>query len=166
MQPMSIIEARESRGASGDAVTTYFLWGAGLCLTLAGIGKLLTSLGSARLLATHDPIVGIEFRHLMVGIAILELTIAYLCLLTKFRKLATILIAWLASSFWFYRIGLWWMSWEQPCGCLGRLTDFLHISPQMADGIVKGLLLYLLIGSYGLLAWRWRQQRRSCSPPP
>jgi hypothetical protein len=57
-----------------------------------------------------------------------------------------------------YRLGLWWMDWKKPCSCLGNLTDALHISPQTADNITKVLLAYLLIGSYGLLLWQWKQR--------
>jgi hypothetical protein len=59
-----------------------------------------------------------------------------------------------------YRLGLWWMDWHRPCNCLGNLTDALHISPQAADNVMKVLLAYLLIGSYALLSWHWRQKQR------
>jgi len=59
-----------------------------------------------------------------------------------------------------YRLGLWWMHWHRPCSCLGNLTDALHISPQVADNVMKVLLAYLLIGSYGLLIWkRWLERK-------
>jgi hypothetical protein len=53
------------------------------------------------------------------------------------------------------------MNWHRPCNCLGNLTDALHISPQTADNIMKLLLAYLLIGSYGLMFWRWKQGREA-----
>ena len=39
---------------------------------------------------------------------------------------------------------------------MGNLTDALHIRPEVADNIMKAILGYLLIGSYGLLIWQWR----------
>ena len=62
------------------------------------------------------------------------------------------------------RFGLWWMGWHKPCNCLGNLTDALHLSPQTADNIMKVVLAYLLIGSYGLLFWGWwrRKQVNGC----
>ena len=33
----------------------------------------------------------------------------------------------------------------------------LHLSDQAADNIMKVILAYLLIGSYGILFWEWRR---------
>jgi hypothetical protein len=52
---------------------------------------------------------------------------------------------------------MWWMHWKRPCGCLGNLTDALHISPVLADDIMKVVLAYLFISSYGLLGLLIRQ---------
>jgi hypothetical protein len=94
-------------------------------------------------------------------VGVVELVIAGICLFGKSQKLKLGLIAWLATSFVVYRLGLWWMGWKKPCGCLGNLTDALHLSPQAADSLMKVILAYLLIGSYGLLIWRWRQGRQA-----
>ena len=81
--------------------------------------------------------------------------IALVCFFSKRQTLALGLVAWMSTNFVVYRLGLWWMDWKKPCNCLGNLTDALHISPQTADNIMKVILAYLLIGSYGLLIWRW-----------
>lgn len=78
---------------------------------------------------------------------------------SRHQRLATLLVAWLATNFLVYRLGLWWMGWHKPCGCMGSLTSALHLSEQAADNIMKGVLAYLLLGSYGLLVWQWRQRR-------
>jgi hypothetical protein len=44
---------------------------------------------------------------------------------------------------------------------MGSLTSALHLSEKAADNIMKVVLAYLLIGSYGLLLWQWRQGRAS-----
>jgi hypothetical protein len=95
----------------------------------------------------------------MLAVGMFELVIASICLFGKSQKLALGLIAWLATNFVVYRLGLWWMEWKKPCSCVGNLTDALHLSPQLADSIMKVILAYLLIGSYGLLIWQWRQGR-------
>jgi hypothetical protein len=132
---------------------------AGVVFGLTSFAKLWTSFGDVKLLAVADPIVGVSFKHLMLVVAIAELAIAGVCLFTKAHRMATMLVAWIATNFLVYRIGLWWMGWKKPCGCLGNLTDDLHISPHTADIIIKVLLAYLLIGSYGLLIWEWRGRR-------
>lgn len=146
-----------------DAVSAVrfkrFAISAGLILGLTGLAKVWSAFGDVRLLTLVDPIVGISFRHLMQAVGGAELAIAAVSLFTKANRLATVLVAWMATNFLVYRIGLWWMGWKKPCGCLGNLTDVLHISPHTADIIIKVLLAYLLIGSYGLLIWEWRQRR-------
>jgi hypothetical protein len=88
-----------------------------------------------------------------------EIVIAAICFFSKWQTLALGLVAWMSTNFLVYRLGLWWMNWKKPCSCLGNLTDALHISPQTADNIMKVLLAYLLIGSYGLLIWQWQKRR-------
>jgi len=94
----------------------------------------------------------------------IELVVALVCLVSR-RTLAIKagLIAWLATSFLIYRLGLVWVVYQKPCSCLGNLTDALHISPQIADTAMKIILAYLLIGSYATLFSLWRQRKTSVS---
>ncbi len=128
-------------------------------LTFTGGAKILSAFGSARILNYADPILGFSFGHLMLGVGILELSVAGLCLFNKSSQLATILVACLATNFLLYRLGLWWLGWHRPCSCLGNLTDALNIPPQTADMAMKIILAYLLIGSYATLFWLWWQRK-------
>jgi hypothetical protein len=112
--------------------------------------------GNSKFLAVVDPIISIKFGHLMLLVGLAEISIAMVCFFSKRQTLALGLVAWMSTNFVVYRLGLWWMDWHRPCNCLGNLTDALHLSPQTADNIMKVLLAYLLIGSYGLLIWRWK----------
>jgi cbb3-type cytochrome oxidase subunit 3 len=38
--------------------------------------------------------------------------------------------------------------------------DALHIPPQTADTAMKIILAYLLLGSYAMLFWLWRQRKK------
>ena len=139
----------------------WFIWTAAAVLTVTGIAKASGAFGSAQVLGTADPLFGLPFRHLMLLVSAVELFIACLCFCVKKRPVLKIaLIAWIASSFLVYRLGLWWLDWKHPCSCLGKLTDTLHISPHSADNLIKVLLAYLLIGSYGLLLNQWRKTRQ------
>lgn len=60
------------------------------------------------------------------------------------------------ASFGVYRLGVWWMDWKAPCGCLRHLIDAPHIPAERADSIMKGALVYLLLGSYGTIGARVR----------
>jgi len=93
----------------------------------------------------------------------LECIIALVCFFSRWLELKAGLLAWLATSFLFYRLGLIWVGYHKPCSCLGNLTDALHIAPQTADTAMKIVLAYLLIGSYATLFWLWRQKRKTVS---
>jgi len=137
----------------------WFVQSVGAVLTVTGIAKILSSLGNSKFLDLVDPITGIKFGQLMLLVGVAEIAIALICFFGKRQTLALGLVAWTSTIFVVYRLGLWWMGWKKPCSCLGNLTDALHISPQTADNIMKVLLAYLLIGSYGLLIWKWRTRR-------
>jgi hypothetical protein len=146
-------------GTDGARARKWFIASAGTVLAFTGIAKVCSVFGHAKLLAVADPIAGIPFRWLLLAVGVVELPIAGVCFFSQNKRLATVLVAWLATNFLVYRLGLWWMGWHRPCGCMGKLTDALHISEHTADNIMKVVLAYLLIGSYGLLLWQWRQGR-------
>lgn len=138
---------------------TWFILSAAIILVLTGVAKVWTAFAPTKVLAVADPITGVSFGHLMLAVGVVELVIASICLFAKSQTLKLGLIAWLASNFVVYRCGLWWMGWHKPCSCMGNLTDALHIRPEVADNIMKAILAYLFIGSYGLLIWQWRLTR-------
>jgi Methylamine utilisation protein MauE len=140
-------------------LSNYFGLIAGVILIITGIAKIWNGLGNTKILAVVDPIFGVKFGPLMLAVGLVEIGIAVVCFFGKRQTLALLLVAWLSTSFVIYRLGLWWIDWHRPCNCLGNLTDALHLSPQAADNIMKVVLAYLLIGSYGLLLWQWRQRR-------
>lgn len=123
-------------------------------LAITGLVKLRGVSGPSRVFAAVDPVTGLSFGRLLLAVGLVELAIAGVCLFGRSREMALWLVAWLATSFLAYRLGLWWMGGGATCPCLGD-TSALHISPWLADNIAKVLLAYLLIGSYGLLARGW-----------
>jgi hypothetical protein len=137
----------------------WFLRLAGGTLVLTGLAKAFSAIGAARALDTADPLIGIPFRQLMLLVGLVELFIAFFCLFTDKRRLSLLAVAWISTNFLVYRLGLWFIGWHRPCGCMGSLSDMLHLSPHAADNIMKGVLAYLLIGSYALLFAQWRQRR-------
>ena len=144
MEPAVVEIGRRARGL----FSRKFILSAGAILALTGAAKLWSGLGTAKVLAVADPIIGIQFGHLMLVVGITEIVVALICFFSKSHKLALGLVAWLATNFLVYRLGLWWVGYHKPCSCLGNLTDALHISPQIADTAMKIILGYLLLGSY------------------
>jgi hypothetical protein len=137
-----------------------FVKAAGLVLSTTGVAKAFSAIGSARALDTPDPFVGLPFRQLFLLLGLLELLVAFFCLFTERRRLGLLTVAWLSTNFLVYRLGLWFIGWHRPCGCMGSLSEMLHLSPRAADNIMKGVLAFLLVGSYLLLFLQWRAARR------
>lgn len=127
---------------------------AAAALALTGSAKMLSGLGSAKLLETADPIFGVTLRMVLLLTGIVECLVAVFCLLDRHEAIAIPLVAWLAASFLAYRLGLWWIGWHRPCPCLGTLTDALGLSPAWASNAMKLVAVYLLAGSYALLFCR------------
>ena len=109
---------------------SWFVISAAGTLLVAGLAKLWSAFAPVKVLAAADPIVGIPFGHLLVLVGLVELVIAGICLLGERRSLSLGLIAWLATTFLFYRFALWWVGWRSPAGARACITDALHIPPQ------------------------------------
>lgn len=137
------------------ALRRLFIRSAVVVLLLTGAAKISSAFGGARILQTVDPVLGLHFSYVMIIAGALELLVAFVCVFERMRTLSLSLLAWLATIILAYRLGLWWTGWHRPCSCLGNLTDILHIQPQIADNIMKGVLAYLFIGSYGILSYQW-----------
>jgi hypothetical protein len=137
----------------------WFLKSAGWALALTALGKAVSAIGSARALDVADPLIGIPFRQLLLLVGLGEFLIGFSCLFTDRRRLSLLAVAWIATGFLLYRLGLWLVGWHHPCQCMGAFAGMLHLSDHAADNIMKGVLAYLLVGSYGILLWEWRRGR-------
>jgi hypothetical protein len=142
-------------------ISYFFIKSAGIVLLLTATAKLISGAGSAHILQTADPLLGISFRNLFWMLGVAEFAVALICILSNHVGLQAGLIAWLGTDFVVYRIGLLLINVQKPCPCLGNLTDALHISPQTGDTAMKIILAYLLIGSYATLFWLWNENRKT-----
>jgi hypothetical protein len=152
------------RPGTDHALSRCFVRSAGALLGASGLAKVFSASVATRILETADPLTGIPFRQLLLLVGLFELLITFFCLFTDKRRLSLLAVAWLSSNFLVYRFGLWFIGWHHPCACMGSLAGALHLSDRAADNIMKGVLAYLLIGSYGMLFWQWRQRRRTPVP--
>lgn len=143
--------------------TRIFLYSAGILLLLTGGAKLISACGgSALVLRIPDPVLWVPYRYLFIVVGCVEIAAGVNCLRCKRIGFNAGFVAWLASGFVAYRVGLMWMRYPKPCHCLGTLTQALHISPDVADLMIKCILVYLVIGSYSSLFWLWSQRRADC----
>jgi len=121
-----------SEGRLLRLATCWFVGGAVVVLAVTGLAKLWSVSAPGKMLLVADPITGLAFGRLLLLVGLAELALAAVCVFGRSPRLKLVLIAWLATNFVVYRLGLWWMGWKKPCGCLGNLTDALHLSPQTA----------------------------------
>jgi hypothetical protein len=142
-----------------------FMYVASVLLLVTALAKIISSAGSTRILQESDPILMLPYRWVFLAVGWVELILALICIFGNRLMLKLSLIAWLATIFLMYRIGLWWIDWKRPCKCLGNLTDTLHIPAQTAETIMKMIVGYLLVGSYLSLFWFWRQSKKSNLTP-
>jgi len=141
----------------GGGWVRWFVRSAGVVLLLTGLAKLWSAMGEARVLGVQGPLFGLTFRQLMLGVGLAEVVVAGVCLVGHRERLSCVLVGWLSGNFALYRLGLWWLGWKGSCGCLGRMTHALGVSPAAANLLMKGVLAYLLIGT---VAGMWGSNRK------
>ncbi len=112
--------------------------------------------GGTQLLVVLDPVLGVEFRTVMIVSALMEIAVGMVCLLRPSVD-GLVSVVWLGVLIVSYRTAVWQSGWTKPCGCLGNLTDVLHISPELADNVMKGVLAFMLSGGISLLILHWRR---------
>jgi hypothetical protein len=143
-----------------------FIWLAVVVLALTAVAKYISVSGHTRILGQADPLFGIAYRQLLLGVAILETSVVLILVFNRNNFFRLALIAWLATNFLLYRIGIWWLNPPQPCGCLGTITDALGIAPKTADRLMLWVLTILLVGSYSLLLLEWRKRKAATTVGP
>ena len=142
--------ARSHSRFNCSSFADWFLWSAAAILVLTGLGKISSAFGTAQVLTTADPVVGIPFRVLLPLAGGFELIIAALSVWRRFpQRSRLLLVAWVSTMFVIYRVGLWAMDWHHPCGCMGNLAAALPFSDHTVDRVMRTALAYMSLGSFG-----------------
>ncbi len=134
-----------------------FVCSAGALLLLTALAKMISAFGGAQVLSVRDPILKLPFREVFMLVGSLELVVASICFFGRRLDFQIKTVAWLATLFVMYRIGLFMVDYHMPCTCLGSMTDMLHIPFKSSALAIEIILAYLLVGSYALLLRLWRQ---------
>lgn len=111
-----------------------------------GAAKLVSSFGSAAILAVPDPIFGLPYRALFWIVGTFELIAAAICFSRRQVRLQVGILAWLGANFLVYRLALLWVGYHGYCHCLGTLTETIHLSPRIADRTMEVVVLFLCLG--------------------
>jgi len=138
----------------------YYIASCAVILIITGAAKLVSSAGEGAVLLTTDPVFGIKFKAFFVISGILELAIATICFSRLSERIKLTALAWLATLIATYRAGAYFADYRQPCPCLGTLTGAIGISPFIADKMMLGCAMFILVGSYGGI-WHMHVQKRS-----
>jgi len=138
-----------------------FIYSAGAILLATALERLLIAVGNAQVLALPEPMLGVPLRYAVLAVGAFELLVALVCLFGKQAGLQLGWLAWLATNYTVYRIGLFTMHIHPQATCIGSLTDPLHLA-RGTMGIIVGIMpLYLLLGSYAGVIWLWLEDRRA-----
>jgi hypothetical protein len=92
-------QSGEGKQRSAETRHHQFCFATGLILGLTGVAKLWSAVGDVRLLLLADPITGLPVKYMMLIVAVAELAIAAVCLFSKARGLATMLVMWVTTDF-------------------------------------------------------------------
>jgi len=139
-------------------VVNAYIYTASTLLFASGLAKLISITAQTRILQELDPLIGIKYKYLFAIAGSIEIILAIVGFSAKPIYLRVLAIAWVSTGISTYRFGLIWIGYHGACGCLGSLTQALHISPQTADTAMKAILVYLLVGAYAATFWLWRQR--------
>jgi hypothetical protein len=135
-------------------VNQFAFWSGAVLLAL-GAAVTIGALGKSQVVEMRDPVFGVPFRGLMLGIGIIQILIAGLLLFTSKIKVASWLVIWIAINFLAYRIGLWCMGWRHSSGFT---FEPLGVSMQHTDVIMSAISTGLLAGFCIQL---WLKHRRA-----
>jgi hypothetical protein len=143
-------------GRRDASPTLIFTHSAGALLLAAASALFLINLtGPPNLVMPRDPITGISFRYLFWGIGAVAVLVACLCLFSERPGRSIPWVAWLATNYLMYRIGLYVEGCHSLTGFLACATYAFALPAKAASLLVDMAFTYLLIGGYGLILWHW-----------
>ena len=126
------------------AVDTLLLRTAGTLLLAVAVLKILSAMSGVRYLALPDTVLSfLSHRQTLLAAALTELFFAALLLLAPQAWYSREGLLALCATFVAYRVGLYCLGVAHSCPCLGRASDWLHLSPRQADSLALALLLVL-----------------------
>jgi DNA-directed RNA polymerase subunit RPC12/RpoP len=133
----------------------FFVYSAGGILLAAALIRFLIAVGNAPVLTLPEPVLGVPLRYAVLLVGGIDLAVALICLFGKQVNLQLGCLAWLATNFIVYQVGLFSMHYNPQATSIGSLTDPLHLS-RGTTGVIMGFLpLYLVLGSYWVCLMFW-----------
>jgi len=142
---------RQGNGHALLAVDTVFLRTAGTLLGIVALSKILSAFSAVRYLTEPDPVISfLSNRLVLLAAGHTEVLFAALLLLAPRSWYSRWGLLALCATFAVYRVGLSFLDVRPPCRCLGRASDWLHITPRQAD--LLALALLVVLGCIGVIS--------------
>jgi DNA-directed RNA polymerase subunit RPC12/RpoP len=132
-----------------------FIYSAGGILLAAALIRFVIAAGNAQVLALPEPMLGIPLRYAVLAVGAFELVVALVCLFGKRVGLQIGWLAWLATNFLVFWIGLVWQHCSPQGTCIGSLTDPLRIYHGITGYVLQFLPFGLALGSYAAAVSFW-----------
>jgi hypothetical protein len=140
------VSAPENRASVAQKLNTWLMWVAGGVLLGTSLLKVLSALSHVPYLHLADPVLSfLSNRAVLFLAAQMEFAVAVLLLIRPQSAYARHSLLALCTVFVLYRGSLWSLKELPPCPCLGRASDWLHITPKQADNLAVGILLILML---------------------
>jgi DNA-directed RNA polymerase subunit RPC12/RpoP len=141
-----------------------FIYSAGAILLAAALIRFVIAAGNAQALSLPEPMLGIPLRYSMLLVGGFELTVALICLFGRQLHFQVGWLAWLATNFIVFQIGLFWMHIHPQATCIGSFTDPLRLARGVTGFITSLFPFYLLLGSYAAVIWPLFEGRKQIIP--
>jgi hypothetical protein len=145
-----------------------FFLSAAVLLSTTAVGKLVTVASGIPVLELPDPFFVVTNRTILLSVAITELVIVFLLLVSRESWMKGLSCAWLGSNFLLYRTGVWLLEGAQPCPCLGALGPKLGLKAAEVEFLLKLGAVYLLVAGLALAlleAFGSKSSRRAVEEP-
>jgi len=125
----------------------------GFLLLFTAVAKLISITGRQGILGVEDPLLSLTYRQLLSVAGVLELLAAIFIIYGSNPRQKLITINFFSMAFLTYHLGIHFLGKEVTthCPCLGRVTDQLHISQNLADLFIQFIIVYMFLGSVFLL---------------
>lgn len=132
-----------------------FIRCAGAVLLAIAFVLILTNLSTGDLAQPLDPLLQISLRLLFWIGGGAFLVVALICLFGRWEFKQLGLLAWVSANLAIYLGGLYWTGVRSPAFLFGSLGDTFGVSPKLAMGVGGLALIFLTVGSFGLLILVW-----------
>jgi len=133
---------------------SLFFNAASALLVLTSVAKIWSLAGHARILQIQDPLIHLNYRPLLLLVALVELLVAAFLLKSRSDLQRGVALLWLSSNFLFYHLGNYLLN-IHLCPCLGTVGDNLPLPKGMAEIAIQIVSLYWFITCLNMLWMEW-----------